>query len=133
MNPSEILDSQRMRNFLETVRSRYDYVVIDAPPVLPVTDAQILAPLADVTLAVIEPCRVPEKAAMQMVESLHSVDATIAGMVINDRMGRGFRYYGSYSYYGNKNYSGYYGESPDDLAEGPVTRTAKKIWEKLNY
>ena len=133
MNPSEILDSRRMRNFLDTVRSRYDYVLIDAPPVLPVTDAQILSPLADVTLAVIEPCRVPEKAAMQMVESLQSVGATISGMVINDRMGRGFRYYGSYSYYGNKNYSGYYGENPDDLADGPITRTAKKIWEKLNY
>ena len=133
MNPSEILDSRRMRNFLETVRSRYDYVIIDAPPVLPVTDAQILSPLADVTLAVIEPCRVPEKAAMQMVESLQSVGATISGMVVNDRMGRGFRYYGSYSYYGNKNYSGYYGENPDDLADGPITRTAKKIWEKLNY
>ena len=133
MNPSEILDSRRMRNFLDTVRSRYDYVIIDAPPVLPVTDAQILSPLADVTLAVIEPCRVPEKAAMQMVESLQSVGATISGMVINDRMGRGFRYYGSYSYYGNKNYSGYYGENPDDLADGPIARTAKKIWEKLNY
>jgi Mrp family chromosome partitioning ATPase len=122
-----------MRNFLETVRSRYDYVIIDAPPVLPVTDAQILSPLADITLAVIEPCRVPEKAAMQMVESLQSIGATISGMVINDRMGRGFRYYGSYSYYGNKNYSGYYGENPDDLADGPITRTAKKIWAKLNY
>jgi alkyl sulfatase BDS1-like metallo-beta-lactamase superfamily hydrolase len=54
-------------------------------------------------------------------------------MVVNDRMGRGFRYYGSYSYYGNKNYSGYYGENPDDLTDGPITRTAKKIWEKLNY
>ncbi len=133
LNPSEILDSGRMRNFLDTVRSRYDYVVIDAPPVLPVTDAQILSPLADVTLAVIEPCRVPEKAAMQMVESLQSVGAKISGVVINDRMGRGFRYYGSYNYYGNKNYSGYYGENPDDLADGPISRTAKKIWEKLNY
>ncbi len=133
MNPSEILASGRMRNFLETVRSRYDYVVIDAPPVLPVTDAQILSPLADITLAVLEPCRVPEKAALQMVESLQSVGATISGMVINDRMGRGFKYYGSYSYYGNKNYSGYYGENPDDLVDGPMIRTARKIWEKLNY
>jgi tyrosine-protein kinase Etk/Wzc len=133
LNPSEILDSRRMRNFLDMVRNRYDYVVIDAPPVLPVTDAQILSPLADITLAVIEPCRVPEKAAMQMVDALHSVGASISGMVINDRMGRGFRYYGSYSYYGNKNYSGYYGENPDDLADGPITRTAKKIWAKLNY
>ncbi len=131
-NPSEILDSERMRKFLDMVRERYDYVVIDAPPVLPVTDAEILAPLADVNLVVLEPCRVPQKAALQMVKALQDVGVTISGVVINDRSGQGFKYYGSYSYYGNRNFAGYYGESLDELQDGPLESAVKKVWGKLN-
>ena len=131
-NPSEILDSKRMQRFLEIARERYDYVVIDAPPVLPVTDAQILAPLADINLVVLEPCRVPEKAARQMVKSLQDVGVTISGIVINDKTGQGFKYYGSYSYYGNRNFAGYYGESLDELQDGVLESAVKKAWRKLN-
>ena len=131
-NPAEILDSNRMFKLLEQVRERYDYVVLDAPPVLPVTDAQILAPKADINLIVIEPCRVPEKAALQMVESLRSVDAKITGIILNDKSGRGFKYYGNYSYYGNKYYRGYYGEDSEEVKDGAFVAGVKKVWEKLN-
>ncbi len=131
-NPAEILDSQRMRKFLDMAKERYDYVVIDAPPVLPVTDTEILAPLADINLVVLEPCRVPEKAARQMVKSLQDVGAKISGVVINDKTGQGFKFYGSYSYYGNRNFAGYYGESIDELQDGALGSAVKKAWEKLN-
>ena len=131
-NPAEILDSERFKKFLVQVRERYDYVVIDAPPVLPVTDSQILAPLVDMTLVVLEPCRVPEKAAVTMVESLKSVDAKIAGVVLNDKSGRGFKYYGNYGYYGNKYYRGYYGETDHEKKDGAVVKGLKTVWEKLN-
>ena len=131
-NPSEILESKRMREFLFMARDLYDYVVIDAPPVLPVTDAEILAPLADVNLVVLEPCRVPAKAALQMVKSLQDVGANISGIVINDKTGQGFKYYGSYSYYGNRNFAGYYGESLDELQDGALESLIKKVWGKLN-
>lgn len=131
-NPSEILESKSMREFLSLARNLYDYVVIDAPPVLPVTDAEILAPLADVNLVVLEPCRVPAKAALQMVKSLQNVGTRISGVVINDKTGQGFKYYGSYSYYGNRNFAGYYGESLDELQEGVLERLLKKVWGRLN-
>ena len=131
-NPAEILESKRMGQLLDKVRERYDYVVIDAPPVLPVTDAQILAPKADINLIVIEPCRVPEKAAMQMVESLKAVDAKIAGVILNDKSGRGFKYYGNYGYYGNKYYRGYYGEENEVDKDGAFVAVVKKVWGKLN-
>jgi tyrosine-protein kinase Etk/Wzc len=131
-NPAEILDSTRMFKLLEQARERYDYVVLDAPPVLPVTDAQILAPKADINLIVIEPCRVPEKAALQMVESLRSVDAKITGVILNDKSGRGFKYYGNYSYYGNNYYRGYYGEDSEEVKDGAFVASVKKVWEKLN-
>ena len=101
-------------------------------PVLPVTDTQILAPLVDLCLVTLEPCRVPEKAAKQMVENLKAVDAKIAGVVLNDKSGRGFKYYGSYGYYGNKQYGGYYGETDHDKPRGWVVRGMKAVWQKLN-
>ncbi len=131
-NPAEILASSRMKKFLDMARERYDYVILDAPPVLPVTDAQVLAPLCDLVLVVLEPCRVPERAAQQMVESLYAVDARISGVILNDKSGRGFKYYGSYNYYGNKYYRGYYGESMDDARETPVVSAVRRVWEKLN-
>jgi tyrosine-protein kinase Etk/Wzc len=131
-NPAEILDSARMARLLDKVRAHYDYVVLDAPPVLPVTDAQILAPKVDINLVVLEPCRVPEKAALQMVESLRAVDARIAGVILNDKSGRGFKYYGNYNYYGNKYYRGYYGEDLEVAGEGVLVAGFKKAWQKLN-
>ena len=131
-NPAELLDSDRMRTLLATFRENYDYVVLDAPPVLPVTDAQVLAPLADLILVVLEPCRVPEAAAQQMVESLTAVDGKISGVILNDKSGRGFRRYGSYNYYGNRYYRGYYGESQDDFKEKPAVAFLKRVWDKLN-
>lgn len=130
-NPAEILDSSRMKKLLEMTRERYDYVVLDAPPVLPVTDAQILAPLVDRVLIVIEPCRVPISAAQQMVENLRAVNANILGVILNDKSGRGFKYYGNYSYYGNKYYRGYYGDT-DVKPDGVFVGGVKKVWEKLN-
>ncbi len=131
-NPAEILDSARMATLLDKVRAHYDYVVLDAPPVLPVTDAQVLAPRVDINLVVLEPCRVPEKAALQMIESMRTVNAKIAGVILNDKTGRGFKYYGSYGYYGNKQYRGYYGEKHDEVRDGVLVAGFKKVWQKLN-
>lgn len=131
-NPAELLDSDRFRQFLRQARERYEYVVLDAPPVLPVTDTQILVPLVDLVLVVLEPGRLPEKLALQMVESLRSVNAPIAGVVLNDKSGKGARYAGSYSYYGNKSYHGYYGETDHEKKHGTVVASIKKVWEMLN-
>ena len=131
-NPAEILESKRMGYLLDKVREQYDYVIIDAPPVLPVTDTPILAPKVDINLIVIEPCRVPEKAALQMVESLQAVNAKIAGVILNDKSGRGFKYYGNYGYYGNKYYRGYYGEEHEEIKPGVIVGALKTVWGKLN-
>lgn len=109
-NPAELLGSSRMKRFIEYARERYDYVVLDAPPVLPVTDSQILAELADEVLVVLEPCRIPRKAAQRTVEALRHAEANLIGVALNDKAGKGFRYYGNYAYYGHKSYGGYYGE-----------------------
>ena len=108
-NPAELLESENMTRFLTKAREKYDYVLLDAPPVLPVTDAQILAQKSDLVLLVIEPCRIPVKALQQVRETLNAVKAPLGGIALNDKSGKGFRYHNEYNYYGHKFYGGYYG------------------------
>jgi tyrosine-protein kinase Etk/Wzc len=127
-NPSELLGSKTMSQLIEQVRDRYDYIVLDAPPVLPVTDAQVLVNSVDMVAVVVEACRIQQKAAQRMLQTLRSVDAQIAGVILNDKTGTAARYYGSYNYYGHKKYGGYYGESTKELKPGFL----QTVWEKLN-
>lgn len=105
-NPAELLGSREMADLVAELRNRYDTVLIDAPPVLAVTDAPLLTAISDLVMVVVEAGRVPVKAARQMRETLLSVSAPVAGMIINDKSGKGREGYG-YGYYGGK--YGYYG------------------------
>ncbi len=102
-NPSEMLNSQAFVNILEELSGKYDHVLIDSPPVMPVTDARILGAMTDVTLLVLRAEKSTRKAAEQSRDGLLSVGASILGVVVNDvpRRGRGgYGYYGRYhSYY----------------------------------
>ena len=80
----------------------------------------------------IRPQQKKAKEHKQMVENLKAVDAKIAGVVLNDKSGRGFKYYGSYGYYGNKQYGGYYGETDHDKPRGVFVRGMMAVWQKLN-
>lgn len=105
-NPSELLGSQQMADLVAGLRNTYDIILIDAPPVLAVTDAPLLTAVADIAMVVIEAGRVPLKAARQMRETLEGVNAPVVGMIVNDKSGKGREGYG-YGYYGGK--YGYYG------------------------
>jgi len=96
-NPSELLGSEEMRQLLLTQRENYDYVLIDAPPVLAVTDAPVLTTMSDIVILIMEAGRVPVKAAQHMREMLANVQAPVAGFVLNDKTGSGetYGYYGS--------------------------------------
>jgi tyrosine-protein kinase Etk/Wzc len=106
-NPAELLGSREMADLVAVLRSKYDTVLIDAPPVLAVTDAPLLTAVADLVMVVIEAGRVPVKAARQMRETLLSVSAPVAGMIINDKSGKGREGYGYGSYGGKYGYYGY--------------------------
>jgi tyrosine-protein kinase Etk/Wzc len=99
-NPSELLGSEAMRQLLLSQRENYDYILIDAPPVLAVTDAPVLATISDIVILVMEAGRVPVKAAQNMRETLTTLQASFAGLVINDKTGKGE----SYGYYGSRYY-----------------------------
>ncbi len=107
-NPSEMLNSQTFMDLLEELSLKYDRVVIDSPPVIPVTDSRIIAALSDVVLLVLRAEKSTRKAAEQAREALLSVGGRLLGAVVNAAPQRRGRYgYYSYGYYGYGDGYGY--------------------------
>ena len=131
-NPTQLLNSDKMRVFLASAHERYDYVVLDVPPLLPVADALILASQVDLNVLVIESCRIPEKLALRALKSLHSHGAAPAGAVLNDKTGKGARYYGAYSYYEGKYYQGYYRRNEPAPPVPGWRKLLEKVWGFVN-
>ena len=98
-NPSEILNSKSFAKLLEDLSNRYDRVIIDSPPVMPVTDSQILAAVSDITLLVLRAEKSKRKTSQQARDGLMSVGARILGVVVNDvSRSSSYGYYGYYDY-----------------------------------
>ncbi len=106
--PAELLGSQRMRTLMEEWRAEYDFIVVDSPPVLPVTDSRILAELADATVLLAR-TGLTTRLGLQRAYKLllpHVKDpATPAlGIVLNFISLNSAAYYGYYGYYGSRKY-----------------------------
>jgi capsular exopolysaccharide synthesis family protein len=82
-NPSELLSGERARRLIDVLGQTYDMVIIDCPPVLPVTDALVLARMVDLTLLVTSANKTSKRGLARSVELLHQVDAPLAGTVLN--------------------------------------------------
>jgi capsular exopolysaccharide synthesis family protein len=108
-NPAELLASAAFEQFLEMAREKYDYLLLDSPPLLAVSDPSIIAPRADGVLLAIRITKNGAPAAVQARRMLAGLGAEVLGLVID-----GFqkdRHYGHDGYYGGKyGYGyGYYG------------------------
>ncbi|MDV6298605.1 polysaccharide biosynthesis tyrosine autokinase [Dietzia maris] len=100
-NPSELLASDMARHLIEELRSNYDYVIIDSPPLLPVTDGALLARITDGALLVVRSHRTTADQVAQAVDNLAKADATLLGIVTvaNKPAKKGSAgYYDSYYY-----------------------------------
>jgi capsular exopolysaccharide synthesis family protein len=82
-NPSELLSGERARRLIDVLGQTYDVVVIDCPPVLPVTDSLVLARMADTTLLVTSANKTSKRSLTRAVELLRQVDAPLVGTVLN--------------------------------------------------
>jgi polysaccharide biosynthesis transport protein len=82
-NVADLLASERMRELIATLRERYDYVVLDASPLLPVVDALALATMIDKVLVVVEWGRTPRDVVLQGLNTLRPEAHRIAGIVLN--------------------------------------------------
>ncbi len=102
-NPSELLSSTRMREFLDAVKQKFDFVIIDTPPALPVADAVILGPLADGLIVCVRAGVLQRDDAKMCREQLRYAGVRIFGTVLNryrsspTRYSRRYQYYGVYS------------------------------------
>ena len=92
-NPSEMLGSKAMSNLLDELSNIYDVIILDSPPVLAVTDAQILSTKIDGTILVIRGEKTKKDTVLAAKEVLTKVNANILGTVLNG---------------GNKNKDNYY-------------------------
>lgn len=93
-NPSELLNSKRMASILDWARDNYDIVVLDAPPVLAVSDVQVLVPKTDGVVVVAKMGKTLKGDLRRTVEVLKLAKATILGCVERVNTKRGDRGYG---------------------------------------
>lgn len=101
-NPSELLGSEQMKNVLQRAKEQYDYVLIDTPPVMPVTDALIVSRFVDGMILVIASAEVKVEMARDVNNQLVNAGANILGVVLNKVRSEHHGYgYGYYYYYGN--------------------------------
>jgi non-specific protein-tyrosine kinase len=82
-NPSELLSSAQMNEIIGALRSRADIVLIDAPPLLPVTDAAVLARECDGAIIVVRQGKTSREQVARALDALRSVDARVLGTVLN--------------------------------------------------
>jgi capsular exopolysaccharide synthesis family protein len=81
-NPSELLSGERARRLVDVLAQTYDLVILDCPPVLPVTDALVLARMADTTLLVTSANKTSRRELDRAVELLQQVGAPLVGSVL---------------------------------------------------
>jgi succinoglycan biosynthesis transport protein ExoP len=136
-NPAELLNGARSQQIFAQLRDRFDLVLIDSPPVLPVTDAVVLSKDADATLVVVAAFRTKSGDLLRATEKLAQVNARVVGVVLNEATRQSAGYYQGYGsgarYYGRpvpqlaqavpaqlngtEAASGRYGTSAERLAE----------------
>lgn len=97
-NPAELLASPELKILLEELKQSYDLVIFDAPPVLPVTDAQIISNITDGTVLVINSGETEKDGVLKAKELLDKSKANLLGVVLNNVTLEDNNYY--YRYYG---------------------------------
>lgn len=112
-NPAELLSSASMETVMGEVRRRFDYVVVDSPPLLLVTDATILSTLSDGVILVTESGVTTPGALVRAHRTLALAGGKILGVVVNKVDARQNGYY--YGYY-HKYYGSYYGTSSKEVS-----------------
>lgn len=108
-NPAELLQSERFKTVLKRLTTKFDYVILDSPPVLAVTDAAVLSTLVDGVVMVTRAFQTRKELAQHAVRRLTDVGAHVAGIVLNAVNLTKDEYKYSYQYYRR---GGYYADEP---------------------
>lgn len=98
-NPSELLEEKAFKSLIKEVRERYDYVLVDTPPVSSMIDAAIVAKQCDGAILVIESELVSYKVAVKAKSQLEMSGCRLLGAVLNKVDAKKDKYYTKYNYY----------------------------------
>jgi capsular exopolysaccharide synthesis family protein len=101
-NPSEMLMSKKMSVLITEMREHFDMIILDTPPALAVTDAQIIATKVDGCLLVVDSGKVKRDVILKAKSNLDHVNARILGVVLNNVDRKKDGAYSYYYYYGNE-------------------------------
>jgi capsular exopolysaccharide synthesis family protein len=102
-NPADVIEGTGFRELLDACSARFDRVVLDSPPVLPVTDPALLATYCDGVLMVVRSGRTGVAQVRRTRQAIGDLGARLLGVVLNDHSPRGFGYgYGYYERYGTQ-------------------------------
>ena len=99
---ADILNSRRMTEMIKEVKSRFDMVLVDSPPILGVSDASVISSEVDHTIMVVQHRKLPRKLLLRVKQSVENVGGNIIGVVLNNvdvRSDTEYQYYTSYYTY----------------------------------
>lgn len=105
-NPAEVIASKKLKGFIEKIKDEFDYILIDSPPLIAVTDAQILSRLCDGTILVVSSGEAERETVKRAKDLLNKVNANIIGVVLNKLELKTRKGYGYYYYYGEEERKG---------------------------
>lgn len=120
---SGMLNSPRFRQLLDDVKSRFDIVLIDSPPILGVSDASVISAEADLTLLVVQHRKLPRHMLQRVKHSVEAVGGEVVGVVLNNVDIHSDNTYGYYT-----SYYTYY--SSDNRAKKDLPSLAKEVGTK---
>lgn len=124
-----VLSSTQMKNLINELKARYDYVFFDSPPIMGVSDASILASEVDITLQVIQYRRYPQPMNIRAKQMIEKVGGNLLGIVLNNiNMSQDESYY-YYSGY----YHEYYSKNDEEPAEQSDSGDKSKLDIKPKY
>ncbi|MBQ6148881.1 MAG: CpsD/CapB family tyrosine-protein kinase [Oscillospiraceae bacterium] len=112
-NPSSLLEDARLGELFRALEGNYDYVIVDSPPLVSVSDGILIAQHCDGAILIVRSGETPRSLIRQSMNQLQQTDCRLLGTVLNG-VATGNRAYGRYYGYYSKYYSEYYGKKEDD-------------------
>jgi capsular exopolysaccharide synthesis family protein len=104
VSPAEIFNLEKIGNFFHSIKELYDNIILDTPPVVPVSDPVLLSDFADNVLLVVKAGSTPKYTVKQAINMLHDVKVEISGIVLNN-MRNVLPHYFDYNAYGYNYYN----------------------------
>ena len=132
-NPSELLDSPRMKDGIEKAKDIYDIILVDCPPVLMVADTPIISTVVDMAILVVDSFTTKTSSFGATVETLNNSGVEIAGVIMNKlkkpKFGYGYGY--NYGYYYNYYYYNYKYSLEDTNPESKSSKNPFRIFRSI--